>query len=89
MTTHIRFNQAFASYEKGKAYHLPPELADMYLKAGVAVQVDYVPQKAEAHDPFAVPEAARHADEFKPLKRAKLKPKVSDADDVSTAADRE
>lgn len=44
MLNHIRFRKSFDSYAQGKVYKLPEDLAALYIKAGVAELVDYVPK---------------------------------------------
>lgn len=52
MLNHIRFRRSFDAYTQGKMYKLPEELAALYVKAGVAEVVDYVPKAAEhVHEP--------------------------------------
>lgn len=43
MFQHVRFRKSFESYKQGQSYRLPLDLADMYVKAGVAECVDHVP----------------------------------------------
>lgn len=87
---HIRFRKSFASYEQGKGYNLPEELAQSYLKAGVAEVVDHVPPAVEVA-PEPAPEAAVSELDVRDEPKHKRKSKhseVKDAD-VSTAADGE
>jgi hypothetical protein len=42
---HIRFRRGLDAYKHGTSHHLPVELAEMYIKAGVAEEVDSVPAK--------------------------------------------
>lgn len=47
MKLHIRFKKSFDAYQAGKSYFLPDDIASIYIKAGVAEQVDFVPQPVE------------------------------------------
>lgn len=80
MLQHIRFLQAFASYEKGKSYRLPYELSNVYLKAGVAEVVDCVaipePKPPAPHQVVAPAEKAEAV--VKPVRK-----KTNDTDDDS------
>lgn len=43
MKLHIRFKKSFDAYQAGVSYFLPDEVASLYIKAGVAELVDFVP----------------------------------------------
>lgn len=47
MLNHVRFRKSFESYAQGQMYKLPEDLAALYIKAGVAELVDYVPKVVE------------------------------------------
>lgn len=64
MKIHVRFKQGLDAYPKGTSHHLPEELADHYLRAGVAERVDVVPRPAVVVEKVIKP--AQEAEQEKP-----------------------
>lgn len=80
MNVHIRFRKSFESYEQGQRYRLPDDIADIYLRAGVAEIVDHVPavvaQVSEPEPEVSEPEPEEQGDD-EPEPDAKPKRKRS------------
>ena len=51
MKVHVRFRQGLDAYPKGTSHYLPDDLADHYIRAGVAELVDNVPAVVVVTEP--------------------------------------
>lgn len=63
MNVHIRFRKSFESYRQGESHRLPDDIADIYLRAGVAELVDHVPVKEAVPEEPAAPAEPEQATE--------------------------
>src|SRR5690606_12860274 len=80
MKKHVRFRKGLDSYPQGSSHHLPVELADLFIKSGVAEEVDCRPVEPVVEPVIEDPPVVEPVKEEPPAVEVEVEPAADEAE---------